>query len=375
MVDSMATAMTFTMIVCGVVTLFFMSARFAAKALVHAKLGIDDYVLALSWVCVFFLSSRHDDTINLPRCALFIVFIVFSVYTTGYGLGSHLDASFDMTKLPTLLFLLPIGQFFAVVAVAVSKSSFIITLLRLVEVTWQKVALWFMLVTILLSMASISIVQFYQCATRDQPDCVPSDSVVGLGVFAAGYSAVMDLVLTAFPSVVIWGLQMKIRDKIGIILSMSLGLVAGVVGLYKTSTIPYVSRSADFAYGTSIVLIWLVAEVSATIIAASIPFYRPFFRRNKSSGNSAGGGNSGTPKSPSASYALGNRKRVRDGHSMLDSGVDHKGASDANNDNNSDKAILGKDHARIIRQTNISVNYLTDEEANYSRGQQHHNQF
>ncbi|KAK8008237.1 hypothetical protein PG991_010788, partial [Apiospora marii] len=356
MEDSKATAMTVTMIVCGVVTLAFMSARFAAKALVHSKLGIDDYALALSWV-------------------LFVVFIILSIYTTGYGLGSHLDASFDMTKLPTLLFYLPIGQFFAVVAVAVSKSSFIITLLRLVEVMWHKIALWFMLVTILLSMGSISIVQFYQCANPAERNCVPSDSVVGLGVYAAGYSAVMDLVLTAFPSVVIWGLQMKTRDKIGIILSMSLGLVAGVVGLYKTSTIPYVSRSADFAYGTAIVLIWLVAEVSATIIAASIPFYRPFFRRAKSSGghNSGedkSGNNNNNPRSAS-SYAMSNRRRGggRDGHSMLDSGVDHKGAveDEANDDGHSDKAILGND-TRIIRQTNISVNYLVDEEANYPRG-------
>ncbi|KAK7985663.1 hypothetical protein PG988_003285 [Apiospora saccharicola] len=360
MEDSNATDMTVTMVVCGVVTLLFMCARFAAKCLVYSKLGIDDYALAVSWV-------------------LFVIFIVLSIYTTGYGLGSHLDASFDMAKLPTLLFYLPIGQFFAVVAVAVSKSSFIITLLRLVEVTWHKIALWFMLVTILLSMGSISIVQFYQCATPDERNCVPSDSVVGLGVYAAGYSAVMDLVLTAFPSVVIWGLQMETRDKIGIILSMSLGLVAGVVGIYKTSTIPYVSRSADFAYGTAIVLIWLVAEVSATIIAASIPFYRPFFRHIKSSGNS--GGNSsksngnGNARSH-ASYALNNRNRVRDGHSMLGSGVDHKGAvDDHNNDSNSDKAILGND-TRIIRQTNISVEYLVDEEANYPRGvKQHRDEF
>ncbi|KAK6821221.1 hypothetical protein PG987_015621 [Apiospora arundinis] len=350
---SMSTAMTVTMIVCGVITLLFMGARFAAKKMVNSKLAMDDYVLAASWV-------------------IFAVFVVLSIYTTTLGLGQHLDASFDMTKLPKLLFWLPVGQFFAVWAVAVSKSSFIITLLRLVETKWQKAALWFMLVTILLSMGSISIVQFYQCATPEQKGCVPSDSVIGLGVYAAGYFAVMDLVLTAFPSVVIWGLQMKIRDKIGIILSMSLGLVAGVVGLYKTSTIPYISRSADFSFGTSIVLIWLVAEVSATIIAASIPFYRPYFRRNKSSGPS--GGNSGTgPKSSPSSYALSNRnRRTRDGHSMLDSGVDHRGTSAEGNDNNSDKAILRND-SRIVRKTNISVNYMSDEEANYPK--QHRDQF
>jgi hypothetical protein len=153
-----------------------------------------------------------------------MVFIVISIYTTKLGLGKHLlDA--DMTLLPQLLYLLPIGQFFAVLSVAVSKSSFILTLLRLVTQAWQKAALWFMLITINASMLSIAIVQFYQCAAPGQLNCVGSDQVIALGVFAAGYSAAMDLVLTAFPFIVISKLQMKMSEKIGVIISMSLGLV------------------------------------------------------------------------------------------------------------------------------------------------------
>jgi hypothetical protein len=103
------------------------------------------------------------------------------------------------------MYLLPIGQFFAVISVALSKSSFILTLLfRLVIEPRQKAALWFMLATINTSMLSISIVQFFQCSVPPAPGCVPGDAVIGLGVFAAGYSAVMDLVLTAFPSLLIW---------------------------------------------------------------------------------------------------------------------------------------------------------------------------
>lgn len=123
------------------------------------------------------------------------------------------------------MYYLPIGQFFAVWCVAVSKSSFILTLIRLVAKQWQKVALWFMLITINLSMGSISIVQFFQCSVPPTPGCVDGNKVIGLGVYAAGYSAVMDLVLTAFPSLVIWNLQMQKREKIGVIASMSLGVV------------------------------------------------------------------------------------------------------------------------------------------------------
>jgi len=155
---------------------------------------------------------------------LFLVFVVISIKCTDYGLGKHVfDA--DVTLFPQLLYLLPIGQFFAVISIAVSKSSFILTLLRLVTQPWQRAALWFMLATINGSMLSISVLQFFQCSTPDQPNCVAGNHVIGLGVFAAAYSAAMDLILTAFPSVVIWKLQMIKREKVGIILSMSLGVM------------------------------------------------------------------------------------------------------------------------------------------------------
>lgn len=106
-----------------------------------------------------------------------------------------------------------------------SKTSFILTLLRLVTEFWQKAVLWFLLVTINASMLSIAIVQFFQCAVPPTPGCVDNKVVIGLGEYAAGYSAAMDLVLTAFPTLVIWKLQIKRSDKIGIIASMSLGVV------------------------------------------------------------------------------------------------------------------------------------------------------
>lgn len=119
------------------------------------------------------------------RQVLYLAFVILSCYTTKYGLGSHYE-DLDLTLLPEALRLMPVGQFFAVLAVAVSKSSFILTLIRLVMVTWQKAALWFMLVTINVFMLSIAIVQFYQCSVPPTPGCVPTDAVVDLGIFAAG---------------------------------------------------------------------------------------------------------------------------------------------------------------------------------------------
>ncbi|KAL2141605.1 hypothetical protein VTI28DRAFT_2151 [Corynascus sepedonium] len=315
-----APAMIITMVVCTVASFLFMSLRFYCKIIAGTKaaFGMDDAVLVFSW-------------------ALYLVFVIISIKATEWGLGKHF-AELDQTLLPKLLYYLPIGQFFAVWCVAVSKSSFILTLIRLVAKQWQKVALWFMLITINLSMGSISIVQFFQCSVPPTPGCVDGNKVIGLGVYAAGYSAVMDLVLTAFPSLVIWNLQMQKREKIGVIASMSLGVVAGAVGIYKSSTIPAVSRSADFTHGTALVLIWLVAEFTATIIACSIPFYRPLVRRFSSSAKRSGG---------SSSYGMSGMGKS--GHSKLSSRTDVKAMPD---DQGSDKDSLPL-NARGVQRTDV----------------------
>lgn len=229
MADDNGPPMTIVMVVLTVVSLIFMVLRFYCKLALSTNnsAGIDDVVLAFSFVR--FPPSPVRCRVRLVLTCirlqvLFLVFVVLSIYCTTLGLGKQL-VNVDMTKLPELMVMLPIAQFFAVVAVAVSKSSFIVTLLRLVVLPWQKAALWFMLVTINLSMGSISIVQFFLCAVPPTPGCVSAEVVIGLGVYAAGYSAVMDLVLTAFPFLVIWNLQMKKREKIGVIASMSLGVV------------------------------------------------------------------------------------------------------------------------------------------------------
>lgn len=118
---------------------------------------------------------------------------------------------------------------------------------------------------------------------------------------------------------------------------------AGVVGIYKSTTIPAVSRSADFTYGTALVLIWLVAEVTATVIASSIPFLRPLVRRVSASG-----------KASKDSYGMSNR-----GHSKLGSRTDVKGhQSRVSYDQSSDKDVRPL-NARVVRTDAYTVEYDT----------------
>ncbi|KAL2163972.1 hypothetical protein VTH06DRAFT_3185 [Thermothelomyces fergusii] len=343
MADDNGPPMVITMVVCAVASFIFMSLRFYCKIVAGTKqsFGIDDAVLILSW------GVR-------PWQVLYLVFIIISIQVTRWGLGKHFS-EVDPALLPKLLYYLPIGQFFAVWCIA-------------------KAALWFMLVTINASMGSISVVQFFQCPVPPTPGCVDGNIVIALGVFAAGYSAFMDLVLTGFPTLVIWNLQMKRREKVGIIASMSLGVVAGAVGIYKSSTIPAVSRSADFTHGTALVLIWLVAEFTATAIACSIPFYRPLVRRVSWSSSAAAGKRS----KGSSSFAMSSMGRG--GHSKLSSKTDVKAGAaateiEAHDDQASDRDSLPLNARGGVHRTDVfTLEYDTRDsnEAPPSAGHHHH---
>jgi hypothetical protein len=84
------------------------------------------------------------------------------------------------------------------------------------------------------------------------------------------------------------------------------------------------------------VLIWLVGEVTATIIACSIPFLRPLVRRISSSG-----------KASKDSYALSNR-----GHNKLGSRSDIKGPeASASYDQIIDKDVQPLNTGGAVRRT------------------------
>ncbi len=80
MVDSNVPAMTATMIVCGVVSLVFMSLRFYCKQVLGTRLALDDYVLFLSW-----LSLVPDTCDNAPQHAGNIGFGYLGVSKTDSG--------------------------------------------------------------------------------------------------------------------------------------------------------------------------------------------------------------------------------------------------------------------------------------------------
>ncbi|KAL0932299.1 uncharacterized protein CTRU02_213252 [Colletotrichum truncatum] len=185
------------------------------------------------------------------------------------------------------------------VALGLTKTSFGITLLRLMPGGWEAKLIWALIITMNLQFA-IHIVASWQaiCGAPDQGHiggnrCWRLEQSVTFTVFSALYSALCDFVLALLPWKMIFNLKMKRLERISVALALSMGVFAGVTGImkavqgYKLLQV----RSPDYLYNQTVYWIWSMAEPNVTIISASIPVLRGFVRNvRKKTGSSPGAG-------------------------------------------------------------------------------------
>ncbi|OAA56197.1 hypothetical protein SPI_07808 [Niveomyces insectorum RCEF 264] len=248
-------------------SLLFLVARVLCKFCTRRRLWWDDHVMILSWVAL--LAST-----------------VVSTWSVAQGEGLHVwDVPVENYSLIGLLGNLT-GTF-SILAAVWSKTSFALTLLRLMTGRQMRVVLWLAIASINVAMGLNAVFLWVRCMplVKTWNPTVPgtcwAPQVYPIyGIFAAGYSAVMDVILALLPWKIVWRLQMKRQEKFGVAIAMSLGVVAGAMAVVKTSQIPTLS-SGDFTYASIPLIVWGSAESGVTIMAASIPVLRVLLRDAK----------------------------------------------------------------------------------------------
>ncbi|KAL1890726.1 hypothetical protein Sste5346_008051 [Sporothrix stenoceras] len=258
------------------VAFVFMVLRFFCKVRYHKKFGVDDHMLAAAWVCL-------------------VAYAALTITSTNYGIGLHINF-ISSQDLVTALRLLYVGRFIAIIALAISKTSFAVTLLHLAMTAWQRYVLWFIIVSLNVVMWFSALSLFIQCSPIQKAWDLNSTGTcwnpmvqVNIGISAGAYSALMDFSLALFPSVLIRNLQMKKAEKYAVIFAMSLGVFAGITAIIKTYFISGSQRSKDFTFTTANLLIWSGAETAVTIIAASLPFLRLLLKEATSKNKTVNG--------------------------------------------------------------------------------------
>ncbi|KAJ2896717.1 hypothetical protein MKZ38_005287 [Zalerion maritima] len=86
-----------------------------------------------------------------------------------------------------------------------------------------------------------------------------------------------DLGFSLIPWLIVKDLQMKRKEKLGMGIAMSLGVFAAVTAAIKCMWLPVLKHN-DFSYVLPNLQMWAGVESGVTIIAASIPMLRVYFR-------------------------------------------------------------------------------------------------
>ncbi|KAK1833996.1 hypothetical protein QBC39DRAFT_389658 [Podospora conica] len=296
-VESMGPLMRIVCWVLVSVSGLFLSLRLYCKYLKNPGRGLwwDDHVLIMAW-----LALVADTTINTINLDL--------------GFGMHLS-DIPPAHLPTIGLLSNVSTSLAFLGAVWSKTSFGMTLLRITDGR-TKAAVWFVMVSMNAAVSASIVISWVQCdpLPRGGRDvavtagrwCWDPRVNVYYMVFAAAYSGVMDIVLALLPWPIIWKLQMKRKEKMGVALAMSMGVFAGCAAFVKSTKIPLV-LGGDFTYEGYDLVIWGGAEVAITICAASVPLLRVLIREVRSltrqrygyvQAGDGGGGGAGAGSAP-----------------------------------------------------------------------------
>ncbi|KAF4446713.1 hypothetical protein F53441_9646 [Fusarium austroafricanum] len=256
-----------TMWALTVVAFVFVILRTYTRIFVVKSFGIDDHVYNLAFVCLLL------DTI-------------FTTVAVDYGVGQHMTDVIQNhpENLPPALIFEAVSQNFAIVGMSLAKWSLGLFLLRIFKELWHKVVIWFAMIELMCASITVCFVYWLQCTPpsylwdrtipggRCTVDTIPASMVLCVSC------VVVDFFLAGFPWLFIWGLQMKTKEKIVILSSLSLGVIAGAFGIKRTLEVPKL-KSPNHTKDPVGLIVWSAAEMTVTMICIGIPVCRPLYKK------------------------------------------------------------------------------------------------
>ncbi|KAI1129488.1 hypothetical protein F5Y10DRAFT_238370 [Nemania abortiva] len=246
------------------ITLGFLLLRLYTRLVMTRAFSNDDHVFILAFVFLLVMTSIYTKAATL-------------------GLGqSNADIGNEDTIVAATLWE-AIGQTFTILGTAIAKWSLGLFLLRLVTVRWQKLVIWTAMSVVTASSISVVFVFWFSCRPfaylwdhripggHCPIDLVPASTILNV------LTILVDVLFAVLPWFFIWGLQMNKQEKVVILASMSLGVLAAAAGIVRALEIGGLA-SPNFLRDSVGLLLWSAVEQSVTMICNCIPVCRPLFK-------------------------------------------------------------------------------------------------
>ncbi|RAL06518.1 uncharacterized protein BO97DRAFT_439101 [Aspergillus homomorphus CBS 101889] len=224
-----------------------------------------------------------DDALMFIAWGLTVSSTVLLTLSVREGFGG------DLRTLPTpnvehILKYIAIEIPLVTISTGLARASFVIYLLGILGGNKRfKIALWVAMVLQLAANIVSGVLPLSIC--RDdrilwnssiKTTCGNVVAVVRFSYFSSSVNTATDLFLAVFPTIIFWNLNLRLRIKISLIVLLSLGLVAMVASIIKTTKLKEVPSVTNLGSSGGVELIrWGFAENLIIIITSSVPCVRP----------------------------------------------------------------------------------------------------
>ncbi|KAE8381726.1 hypothetical protein BDV26DRAFT_289150 [Aspergillus bertholletiae] len=226
---------------------------------------------------------RVDDVLMIIALLLVIAATVFLTLSVNHGFGLNLETlptEDAQAVLKNIAIEIPI----VTMSTTIARCSFIIYLLAILGSNkTYKFALWFIMIwqlsgNIVSAVLPLSIcrnVKILWDATV-KTTCGDTSAVIKFAYYSNTVNSATDLFLAVFPIPVFWSLNLKTRVKLGLIILLSLGLVAMAASIVKTTKLNQLPGVTNLGATGGLELIrWGYIENTLIIITSSVPCIRP----------------------------------------------------------------------------------------------------
>ncbi|KAE8387368.1 hypothetical protein BDV23DRAFT_186402 [Aspergillus alliaceus] len=146
-------------------------------------------------------------------------------------------------------------------------------------------------------------------ATIDGGHCVDRLSIM---LASSVLNVITDFLMIIAPIPLIWKLNMRIWQKLGVALMFFLGGITIVTSIFRAVTVDNLLYESDHPYHMAVPILWANAETVLVIICDCLPSLRPFLHRHFPGGCFTGSESSGAPTSGTRNTRQHGRSRYFD---------------------------------------------------------------
>ncbi|EFQ28938.1 uncharacterized protein GLRG_04082 [Colletotrichum graminicola M1.001] len=242
--DTKAQVMQTILWVLVALSALFLGLRIYCKLIYsYTKIRFEDILLFASWVILVADASLTE-------------FLIKSRFgRPGFPINAHNISILAIVGLASLTCSF-VGQVW-------SKTAFAISILRMCD-GWKKAFVWFAIISMNILFAFSASSFWIGCVPLKKRWDLFSDGtcydlkwVVSFGIFVSVYSGVLDIVLAVIPWLILVrptpaeassGLKLSQKEKIGVSVALSMGVLAGIAAFIKASYMKSVNDAAgDFS--------------------------------------------------------------------------------------------------------------------------------